>query len=123
MQIRRRILSPAKRKRLDRPIPVCHHPVDQMRLEKPLRLEMVHEVVRVIRGLMTFHAPRLAKEQLLAAHFRRIRLLRIEFSVHAELSRCPRISSHSEWGVRYSSSARAFRGERGRVDAFPRMRT
>ena len=29
------------------------------------------------------------------------------------LSRCPRISSHSEWGVRYSSSARAFRGERG----------
>ena len=31
----------------------------------------------------------------------------------AALSRCPRISSHSEWGVRYSSSARAFRGERG----------
>src|ERR1022692_4884226 len=60
-----------------------------MRLEKPLRLEIVHEVVRVIRGLMTFHAPRLAKEQLLAAHFRRIRPLRIEFPVHAEL-RCRR---------------------------------
>lgn len=33
--------------------------------------------------------------------------------VRAVLRRCPRISSHSEWGVRYSSSHRAFRGGRG----------
>jgi len=29
------------------------------------------------------------------------------------LSRGPRISSHSEWGVEYSSIGRAVRGERG----------
>ncbi|MBK5295299.1 MAG: bacterioferritin [Acidobacteriia bacterium] len=56
-----------------------------MRLEKSLRLEIVHEVIGVIRGLMAFRAPRLAKEQLLAAKFRRIRPFGIEFPIHAEL--------------------------------------
>src|SRR5450432_4268212 len=55
-----------------------------MRLEKSLCLEIVHQVVSVIRGLMTFHALRLAEEQLLAAHFRRIRLPGIEFAIHPE---------------------------------------
>jgi len=34
---------------------------------------------------MTFHAPRLAKEQLLTPHFRRIRLLGIDFPMPLDL--------------------------------------
>src|SRR5450755_1035761 len=56
-----------------------------MRLEESFRLEIMHEVVGVIRGLRTFRTPRLAKEQLLTAHFRNIRFLRIELPVHTEL--------------------------------------
>ena len=39
--------------------------------------------------------------------------LSIAGPLQASLSLCPRISSHFEWGVRYSSNDRASRGERG----------
>ena len=42
-----------------------------------------------------------------------IRKCRVDFGLDIDISLCPRISSHFEWGVRDSSNDRASRGERG----------
>src|SRR5712691_4779230 len=85
MKVRRRVLTSAKRERLDGPVRGCHHSIYHPWLEEAFRLKIVHEVVCVIRGCVTFHASRLAKEQLLPARLGRSRFLGIQLSVNTEL--------------------------------------
>ena len=56
---------------------------------KPLHLQVVHAVVRVVRRRVAGAALRLAEEQLLALHLRRVgpELLRVELAVDAQAGR------------------------------------
>ena len=56
-----------------------------MRLIEPLGLQIMHQVVGVVRSLMAFRAARFAKEQLLTTHFGGIRFSGIELPIDTEL--------------------------------------
>src|SRR6266508_4111706 len=66
VQVRRRVLDPAQRKRLDRPIHCRHAPVERARREESLRAEIVHQVVGVVRRRVADGALPLAEEHRLA---------------------------------------------------------
>lgn len=68
MQVWRAILHPAKRERLDRAIIGSHHAVHHVGLVEALSLQVVHEVVRVIRRWMATGAAGFPKEILLPVH-------------------------------------------------------
>ena len=77
MEIGRRIFDPAQRKCFDWPIRTGHPSMNHPRLKKPLHLQVVHRIVRVIRRSMTAHALCLANEQRLSPAFRDCGLLQI----------------------------------------------
>src|SRR5205807_3761250 len=62
VHIGRRILDASERKCLDRSVTDFTHSVDHLRLEEPLCLEVVHQVVGVVRGSMARAALALAEE-------------------------------------------------------------
>jgi hypothetical protein len=62
MKVRGRVFDSAKRERLDRSVRRCLHSVYHLRLVEAFRLKIVHKVVCVIRGCVTFHASRLERE-------------------------------------------------------------
>ena len=61
--------------------------VDQTRFEEALQLQIVHEIVSVIRGLMTRGALRFAQKQILSAHSASFALAEFSFPVTSSLRR------------------------------------
>src|SRR5882757_6530325 len=87
MHVRRGVLDAAQWERLDRPIPCFPQTVDHGRLEKALDLEIVHQVIGVVRRGVAGTALALAEEDLLPAQLGGGGLAWIELSEHVELRR------------------------------------
>src|SRR4030095_7285077 len=63
MQVRRRVLDPAQREGLDRPVTRGHPALDQTRLEESFHAKVVHQIVCVIWSRMTGSTPGFPEEQ------------------------------------------------------------
>ena len=87
MQVRRRILDARSGNVLIGPSAEAIVPLIICGLKNRSALQVVHQVVRVVRRRMADRALGLAEEQLLAAHLRFARLRRIELAEHVELGR------------------------------------
>src|SRR5688572_9142976 len=87
MQIRRRLLDTAQRKRLDRSLRRDHHSAFYARLEKTFDREIVHLVVGVERWLVTNAALRLTEEQVFTANFTLRSSCAIQTSKHVQFWR------------------------------------
>jgi len=77
-QVGRRILDTSQREGLDGAVTNGHHAVDQHRLEEPLGLEIVRQVIGVIERHVAAGAGALAEEDGLPPQLGRRRLLQVE---------------------------------------------
>ena len=73
-----------QRKRLDRAIRSGHKTIDHSWFKEPLRFQIVHEIVGVVRSGMTGAAQSFAKEDILSSNFRWSRFGRVQFAVDSE---------------------------------------
>ena len=89
VQVGRLILDAAQREGLDGSVAGGIHVVDRHRLEEALGLEIVHQVVGIVRRGVAGAAPALAEEDLLAAQLGGGSLARIKLAEHVEF-RCRR---------------------------------
>src|ERR1700674_7437 len=87
VQVGRRILDTAQREGLDGSIPDFIQAIDHLRLEESLGLEIVHQVVRVVRRRVAAAALAFAKENLLTAYLGLRCLAQIELPEDVEF-RC-----------------------------------
>ncbi len=86
VQVRRRVLDAAERERFDRAVGRGLAAVDHgFWLEESLRLQVVHQVVGVVRRRVAGRALALAEEDLLAALLAFGRLRRVELAEEVEL--------------------------------------
>jgi len=85
MQVGWGVLDAPQREGLDRAIGTGHAPIDQAGLVEPFGPEVVHEIVRVIRGHVAGGALGFAKEQLLSTLFRVGGFWGVQLAQHREL--------------------------------------
>src|SRR2546430_17527064 len=85
VQVGRLILDAAQREGLDGSVAGGIHVVDRHRLEEALGLEIVHQVVGIVRRGVAGAALAFAEEDLLPTQLDRSGLARIEFPEHVQL--------------------------------------
>ena len=105
MQIRRRLLDTAQRKRIDRSLRRDHHSAFHARLEETFDREVVHLVVGVERRLVTNAALSLPEEQVFTANF--------------TLRRSHSIQTSKQVRYRYEAGSEAPSGEPEVLATFP----
>src|SRR5882762_7001886 len=99
MHVRRRVLDAPQWERLDRSIPCFPQTVDHGRLEKALDLEIVHQVIGVVRRGVAGTALALAEEDLLSAQLVGSGFAWIELSQHVDLRRRRQSEEHTSDSV------------------------
>src|SRR5262249_34795679 len=110
---RRRLFYAAQYKGLDRPLRRGYHSVDYLRLVKAFHLQVMHQVVGVVRRSVADRAIRLAEEERLAAQLRLAGLRRVETAINGEVRRWRKVeqSLHLAHEVHLTAALQ-------RVDAF-----
>lgn len=84
MQVRGRVLDASEREGLDGAVHRGHAAVDHLGREEALGLEIVHQVVGVVGGLVAVVTVSLAEEELLASHLALGSFFRVQFAENVQ---------------------------------------